>query len=90
MVGEEAVLPDRDVDRWAAAMRVLWDDHAERTPPRATQSLARARELFGEERFYSALMDVYEGRAVVEDVARRRELLGVPLALTDLRARRWT
>jgi glycosyltransferase involved in cell wall biosynthesis len=60
MVGEESVLPDRDVDRWAAAMRTLWDDDAERAR-RAEQSLARARELFGEERFYSALMDVYQG-----------------------------
>ncbi len=61
MVGEESVLPDRDVDRWAAAMRALWDDDSERAR-RAGQALARARELFGEERFYSALMDVYEAR----------------------------
>ncbi len=60
MVGEDAALPDRDVDRWAAAMRTLWEDAAERNR-RAAQALARARDLFGAERFYSALMDVYEG-----------------------------
>ena len=42
-------------------MSALWNDEAERTR-RGAESLARARELFGEERFYSALMDVYEGR----------------------------
>ena len=61
MVGEEHVLPDRDVASWAAAMSALWNDEAERTR-RGAEALARARELFGEERFYSALMDVYEGR----------------------------
>jgi glycosyltransferase involved in cell wall biosynthesis len=61
MVGEEQVLPDRDVASWAAAMKTLWNDEAERTR-RGAQSLARAHQLFGEERFYSALMDVYEGR----------------------------
>jgi glycosyltransferase involved in cell wall biosynthesis len=60
MVGEQNVLPDRDVDRWAGAMRTLWEDGAERRR-RADHALARARELFGEERFYSALMDVYDG-----------------------------
>ena len=60
LVGEEDVLPDRDVEQWAAAMRMLWDDDAERSR-RADRALARARDLFGEERFYSALMDVYEG-----------------------------
>ena len=61
MVGEQAVLPDRGVDGWAAAMRTLWDDDGERAQ-QAAQAHTRARELFGEERFYSALMDVYEGR----------------------------
>jgi glycosyltransferase involved in cell wall biosynthesis len=59
MVGSENVLPDRDVERWAEAMRKLWEDDDERERS-AAQALARARELFGEERFYSALMDVYE------------------------------
>jgi hypothetical protein len=43
-------------------MRALWDDGAERAR-RADGALTRARELFGEDRFYSALMDVYDGVA---------------------------
>ena len=61
LVGEEKVLPDRDVDAWAVAMRSMWDDDAARIR-RSEEALSRARELFGEERFYSALMDVYEDR----------------------------
>jgi glycosyltransferase involved in cell wall biosynthesis len=61
MVGPESVLPARDAGRWAKAMRSLWSDFGLRHA-RAVAALARARELFGEERFYSALMDVYEGR----------------------------
>jgi glycosyltransferase involved in cell wall biosynthesis len=61
LVGTDRVLPDRDVDAWAAAMRAMWDDDAARIH-RSEEALARARELFGEERFYSALMDVYEDR----------------------------
>jgi glycosyltransferase involved in cell wall biosynthesis len=62
MVGAEHVLPDSDIERWAAAMRELWDDDALRQR-RGAEALARASELFAEEHFYSALMDVYEGRA---------------------------
>jgi glycosyltransferase involved in cell wall biosynthesis len=62
MVGEHEVLPDRGVAAWAATMRALWDDDTGRQE-RGRAALARARELFGAERFYSALMDVYEGRA---------------------------
>ena len=62
LVGDDEVLPDRGVAAWAAMMRALWDDEGGRRQ-RGQAALARARELFGEERFYSALMDVYEGRA---------------------------
>jgi glycosyltransferase involved in cell wall biosynthesis len=62
LVGDDDVLPDRGVAAWAAMMRALWDDDGGRRR-RGQAALARARELFGEERFYSALMDVYEGRA---------------------------
>jgi glycosyltransferase involved in cell wall biosynthesis len=62
LVGEQHVLPDSDVDRWTVAMRELWDDDARRAR-RAAEALGRAREMFGAERFYSALMDTYEGRA---------------------------
>ena len=61
MVGAQDVLPDRDAGAWARAMRALWDDDAERSR-RGAAALFRARDLFAEERFYSALMDVYEGR----------------------------
>ena len=45
MVGSESVLPDRDVDRWAAAMRTLWEDDAARIR-RAEQALcARPRAV---------------------------------------------
>jgi len=40
-------------------MSALWRDPAAREA-RAAAALARARQLFGEERFYSGLMDVYE------------------------------
>ena len=59
LVGPDRTLPDRDVDAWAAAMRALWEDAALRRA-RADEALARARELFGPERFYAALMDAYE------------------------------
>jgi hypothetical protein len=42
-------------------MSALWNDSALRQA-RAGAALARARELFGEKRFYSGLMDVYAGR----------------------------
>jgi glycosyltransferase involved in cell wall biosynthesis len=61
VVGEDSLLPPRDVDRWADAMSALWNDSALRQA-RAGAALARARELFGEKRFYSGLMDVYAGR----------------------------
>jgi glycosyltransferase involved in cell wall biosynthesis len=60
MVGAEHTLPDRDMEAWAAAMRELWSD-PERRRARAADALSRARDLFGPERFYAALMDVYAG-----------------------------
>ncbi len=61
VVGAESVLPPGDVVRWAEAMAVLWRDGAVRAE-RASGALERARALFGEERFYSGLMEVYAGR----------------------------
>jgi glycosyltransferase involved in cell wall biosynthesis len=58
LVGAEHVLPDRDIDAWAHAMRALWSD-AQRRRARAVEALARARDLFGPDRFYAALMDAY-------------------------------
>jgi hypothetical protein len=40
-------------------MSALWSDEAERAR-RGRLALDRARGLFGEDRFYSALMGVYE------------------------------
>ena len=62
MVGEENVLPDRDVARVGGGDAHVVERRRRAHAPRR-RALARARELFGEERFYSALMDVYEGRA---------------------------
>ncbi len=39
-------------------MRELWTDRELRRA-RAAEALARARDLFGPERFYAALMDAY-------------------------------
>jgi len=58
MVGAPHALPERDVDAWAGAMHELWTDPGLRRT-RALEALARARELFGPERFYAALMDAY-------------------------------
>jgi glycosyltransferase involved in cell wall biosynthesis len=60
MVGDDSVLPAGDVDRWAAAMSALWSDRPLRRA-RGEAALARARDLFGEDRFYSGLMDAYAG-----------------------------
>ena len=60
VVGPESVLPAGDAGLWAEAMSALWHDSALRQV-RAAAALARARELFGEERFYSGLMDAYAG-----------------------------
>jgi glycosyltransferase involved in cell wall biosynthesis len=58
LVGREHVLPARAAPAWAAAMRTLWEDAAQRRA-RGVEALARARRLFGAERFYAALMDAY-------------------------------
>jgi glycosyltransferase involved in cell wall biosynthesis len=58
LVGREHVLPDRGAPAWAAAMRRLWEDPRQRRA-RGVEALARARRLFGAERFYAALMDAY-------------------------------
>src|SRR5205085_816563 len=60
VIGADAVVPVDDVGSWAGAMSALWNDPATRRA-RGEAALARAREVFGEERFYSALMDVYRG-----------------------------
>jgi glycosyltransferase involved in cell wall biosynthesis len=59
MVGAEHVLPAGSAEAWAAAMHALWTDPGRRLEAGGA-ARARALELFGEERFYSGLMDVYE------------------------------
>ena len=59
LVGEGATLPARSIEQWAKAMRELWNDR-ERRRESGAAALARARELFGAERFYNGLMDIYE------------------------------
>ena len=58
MVGSDHVLPAGSADAWAARMGALWSDRAKRREAGAA-ARARALTLFGEERFYSGLMDVY-------------------------------
>ncbi len=58
IVGPGHTLPPGAIERWAAEMGRLWRDPPARRAA-AEAALARAREVFGEERFYSGLMDVY-------------------------------
>jgi glycosyltransferase involved in cell wall biosynthesis len=66
MAGDDAVLEPRSGEDWAAAFGRLWSDSALRRAW-AGAALDRAREMFGEDRFYENLMQVYELA-----VARRR------------------
>lgn len=58
MVGAEQALPEGDVGAWADAVGTLWNDRQLRRA-RAEEALSRARDLFGPDRFYAALMDAY-------------------------------
>jgi glycosyltransferase involved in cell wall biosynthesis len=58
LVGGDGLLPPRSVERWAAAMRDLWNDPESRSA-RGNAALERARELFSADRFYARLMDIY-------------------------------
>ena len=60
IVDRDSLVESHDPGRWAEAMTRLWRDPAARRRLAET-SLARARERFGEDRFYSGLMDVYGG-----------------------------
>jgi glycosyltransferase involved in cell wall biosynthesis len=68
LVGPESCIPAEDVAAWARALRELWADPARRVA-RGEEGLDRARELFGEARYYEQLMDAYgaEGTEVVLD-----------------------
>ena len=59
LVGEDATTPATDGAAWASRLSELW-----RTPrlraERGAQALQRARERFGEDRYYDRLMGLYE------------------------------
>lgn len=59
LVGKDATLPANATERWAKAMSDLWKDR-DRRRETGEDALARARRLFGPDRFYSGLMEVYE------------------------------
>jgi glycosyltransferase involved in cell wall biosynthesis len=61
LVGGEATLPPDDVTAWGCALSDLWRDPARRREL-GDAALARARELFSEERYYEELMNVYGAR----------------------------
>ena len=59
LVGDDAVLPATDPAAWADPLRALWNDPGMRSV-RGSAALARARERFGEDRFYEGLMRIYD------------------------------
>jgi glycosyltransferase involved in cell wall biosynthesis len=58
VVGAENTIAVSDTAGWSSRLRALVDDAAERER-RGIAGLARARELFGEDRHYEALMRIY-------------------------------
>jgi glycosyltransferase involved in cell wall biosynthesis len=63
IAGDEAVLPARDANAWSSAMSELWA-HPDRREHVGAAALARARRLFGEDRFYRGLSAVYRMAAL--------------------------
>jgi glycosyltransferase involved in cell wall biosynthesis len=61
IVGDAATLPSGDVGAWAAALGSLWNDPGLRRE-RGEAGLARARELFSEERYHDLLLGIYGAR----------------------------
>jgi glycosyltransferase involved in cell wall biosynthesis len=58
MVGADSTVAPADHDAWAEAMGRLWNERGLRRR-RGEEALARARELFGEDRYYESLMGCY-------------------------------
>jgi glycosyltransferase involved in cell wall biosynthesis len=58
LAGEESVLSANDPVAWTGALSALWNDPSLRSA-RGAGALARARERFGEDRFYEGLMRLY-------------------------------
>ena len=63
LVGEGRCVPRRDAHALAGAMSALWDDSGHRADE-GEAALARARELFAEERHLRELLAVYEAARV--------------------------
>jgi len=59
LVGEDATLPATDRAAWASALSELWKSPGLRAE-RGAAALRRARQQFGEDRFYDGLMRLYE------------------------------
>jgi glycosyltransferase involved in cell wall biosynthesis len=60
LVGEDATLPAGDPAAWSDALAEVWQSPQERAR-RGAAALARARERFGEDRYYDRLMMLYGG-----------------------------
>ena len=60
LVGEDATLPAGDLAAWSDALAQLWQSPDARAE-RGAAALARARERFGEDRYYDRLMQLYRG-----------------------------
>lgn len=60
LVADGAVLPAEGAGAWTEALRRLWSDPGERARL-GESALERARERFGEERYYRGLIEVYAG-----------------------------
>ena len=58
LVGDDATLPATDHAAWSDALSELWQNPGLRAA-RGAAALARARERFGEDRFYDRLMQLY-------------------------------
>jgi len=60
LVAPESVLAADDVRAWARTLQQLWRSPETRRE-RGASGLARAREQFGEDRYYERLMEIYAG-----------------------------
>jgi glycosyltransferase involved in cell wall biosynthesis len=58
LLDDGTALPAEDREAWAAALAELWHDRSGRRE-RGQRALQRARERFGEDRYYEGLLRVY-------------------------------
>jgi glycosyltransferase involved in cell wall biosynthesis len=62
LVGEEATLPATDQNAWSESLKELWRNPDLRAE-RGAAALTRARERFGEDRFYDGLTALYRANS---------------------------